>query len=63
MYTCTDREFSQYFQDHHFKLKLNRNAARYRFLSKFAHWLLFKTFVQKLCEKKSPIVGTDKGKI
>ena len=57
MYTCSTGKFSQYFEDHHFKLKLNRNAGWYRRLicgyrdihdlSYSLHWLLLVYFVQK----------------
>ena len=47
MYTCSTGKFSQYFEDHHFKLKLNRNAGWYKRLILFCTLVTFGIFLSK----------------
>ena len=60
MYTCSTCKFSQYFEDHHFKLKLNRNAGWYKRLILFCTLVTFGIFCpNSICEKN---LGANKWK-
>ena len=59
MYTCSTCKFSQYFEDHHFKLKFIRNARQYKRLVLFLTLVAFGNF----CPKNIPTLGTKKWKI
>ena len=50
MNTCSTGKFSQYFEDHHFKLKLNRNAGWYKrpYTGYFWYFFVQKAFVKNL---------------